>query len=85
MKSSRNRWRVTCSRDAVPGLWVVGERLPADAFGPERWWAWGIFHTYEAAIIYATRRAIGITHGSASVYAAEIDAERVLARRGGAA
>lgn len=60
MKTQRNRWRVMRSRHAVPGMWVVGEPIPADAFAPATWWSSAIFHTWEAALHYANLRAVGV-------------------------
>lgn len=48
------------SRHAVPGMWVVGEPIPADAFAPATWWSSAIFHTWEAALHYANLRAVGV-------------------------
>lgn len=83
MKTQRNRWRVVRSREAVPGMWIVGELKPANAFAPATWWSSAVFHTWEAAIIYATRRAHGRPHDGALAHAAKVDAVCVLSRGGG--
>lgn len=74
MKTQRNRWRVICLREDVPGMWGVGELKPANAFAPETWWSSAIFHSYEAAIVYATRRAAGYPHNCAMFKASQVDA-----------
>lgn len=74
MKTQRNRWRVVRSREAVRGMWIVGELKPAHAFVPETWWSSAIFYTYEAAIVYATRRAAGYPSNVALFKALQVDA-----------
>lgn len=74
MKTQRNRWRVVRSREAVPGMWVVGEKLPADAGWPDSWWSAAMFHSYDAAIVYATRRAAGYPRNHALFKASQVDA-----------
>lgn len=74
MNRMRNRWRVICSRHAVPGMWVVGQLQPVDACCPDSWWSDAMFHSYDAAIEYATRRAAGYPRTSALAKAAGVDA-----------
>lgn len=74
MKTQRNKWRVVRSREAVPGMWIVGELKPANAFAPATWWSSVIFHSYDAAIVYATRRAAGYPHSGALFKASQVDA-----------
>ena len=81
MKTQRNKWRILRGRSAVTGMWIVGEELPADA----GWYSVAIFHTWEAAIIYATRRAHGRPHAGTLAHAAKVDAVCVLSRGGGLA
>lgn len=80
MKTQRNRWRVVRSREAVPGMWVVGEKLPAHAFAPATWWSSAIFHSYEAAIVYATRMASGDLPEVVYADAVMTDARTMLSR-----
>lgn len=74
MKTQRNRWRVICSREAVPGMWVVGELKPVAAGWPDSWWSDAMFHSYDAAIVYATRRAAGYPRNAALFKASQVDA-----------
>lgn len=80
MKTQRNRWRVVRSREAVPGMWIVGEKLPADAFAPATWWSSAIFRSYEAAIVYATRMASGDLPEVVYADAVMTDARTMLSR-----
>ena len=74
MNTQRNRWRVICSREAVPGMWIVGELKPANAFAPATWWSDAMFYSYDAAIVYATRRAAGYPRNAALFKALQVDA-----------
>lgn len=80
MKTQRNRWRVVRSREAVPGMWIVGELKPAHAVAPETWWSPAIFYTYEAAIVYATRMAAGYLPEVVYADAVMTDARTMLTR-----
>lgn len=68
------------SRHAVPGIWVVGELKPVDVFFPASWWSDAMFHSYDAAIVYATRRAAGLSRNHALSKALQVDARVVWAR-----
>ena len=81
MKTQRNKLRILRGRSAMPGMWIVGEKLSADG----GWYSVAVFHTWEAAIIYATRRAQGRPHNGALAHAAKVDAVCVLSRGGGLA
>ena len=74
MKTQRNKWRVIRSRYAVPGMWVVGELKPVATGCPDSWWSEAKFHSYDAAIVYATRRAAGYPHSHALFKASQVDA-----------
>lgn len=70
MKTQRNKWRILRGRSAMPGMWIVGEKLSADA----GWYSVAVFHTWEAAIVYATRRAAGYPRNAALFKASQVDA-----------
>lgn len=74
MNTQRNRWRVICSRYAVPGMWLVGELKPGAAGYPDSWWSDAMFYSYNAAIVYATRRAAGYQRNHALFMALQVDA-----------
>lgn len=80
MKTQRNKWRVVRSREAVPGMWIVGELKPANAFAPATWWSSAIFHTWEAALHYANLRAAGVMREVATREASLSDTKALTKR-----